>query len=341
LKILKQDKQGNQVILEVEEEYSKLEPNIDKAYEEASREVKIPGFRQGKVPATLMKKYINEEAVIDRAIQFLMSDIYPELISSAKIKPVDYPNVEVKKLEKGSPVIFSFKVDVYPEVKIGAYKKLTLKKHLQEVKDEDVDKTLDFIKKSYAEQSNIPENEVSLGDEFAQKVSKMGTMVELKALIRSNIEEEKKREADGATRDEVAKKLSDILEVDVPKGMVEREIDTMMSDLEISLNRSRMTLASYLSAVKKDENKIREEMRSGAEGRIKAKLALEAIAEKEQLAVDQADIDRELEALAKHYGKTVEEYKSEVSGDIIDSIKEYMLREKAIDFVISKAKVEE
>lgn len=232
MKILKQDKQGNQVILEVEEEYSKLEPNIEKAYEEASRDVKMPGFRQGKVPANLLKKYINEEAVIDRAVQLLMSDIYPELIGSAKIKPVDYPNVEVKKLEKGSPVIFNFKVDVYPEVKLGTYKKITLKKHDKEVLDEDVDKTIDFIKKSYAQQSNVPENEVSLDDEFAKNVSRTNTMQELKALIRSNVEEERKREADEATRDEVAKKLSETIEVDVPKGMVEREIDSMISDLE-------------------------------------------------------------------------------------------------------------
>jgi FKBP-type peptidyl-prolyl cis-trans isomerase (trigger factor) len=341
LKILSQDKKGNQVILEVEEEYSKLDPNIEKAYEEASRDVKMPGFRQGKVPANLLKKYINEEAVIDRAVQFLMSDIYPELIGSANIKPVDYPNVEVKKLEKGSPVIFTFKVDVYPVVKLGAYKKIALKDHSKKVLDEDVDKTIDFVKKSYAQQVNVPENEVSLDDEFAKKVSRTNTMQELKTMIRSNIEEENKREADMATRDEVAKKLSETIEVDVPKGMVEREIDAMVSDLEISLNRSKMTLASYLSAVKKDMDKIRGEMKVGAEGRIKAKLALEAIAEKEQLAVEEADIDSELEALAKHYGKTVEEYKSEVSGDVIDSIKEYMLREKAIDFVISKAKVEE
>jgi FKBP-type peptidyl-prolyl cis-trans isomerase (trigger factor) len=341
MKILNQDKKGNQVTLEVEEEYSRLEPNIGKAYAEASREVKIPGFRQGKVPAELLKKYINEEVVIDRAIQLLISDIYPSMIDSAKIKPVDYPDVEVKKLEKGNSIIFNVKVDVYPEIKLGAYKKFILKKHAAEVLDEDVDKTMDFIRKGYAKQSNVPENEVPLDDEFAKKVSRMNTMQELKTLVRSNIEEEKKRDADFAARDEVTQKLAGIVESDIPKGMVEREIDSMIGDLEISLKRSKMTLDSYLSAVKKDKNKLRDDMMGNAEIRIKAKLALEAIAEKEKLVVEEADIDREIETLAQHSGKPVEEYRSQMSADVTDSIKEYMLREKAIDFVISKAKVEE
>ena len=341
MKILSQERKGNQEILQIEEEYSKLKPNIDKAYVEASIEVKIPGFRQGKVSADLMKKYINEDAVIDRAIHLLIADIYPGIIESAKIKPVDYPNVEVKKLEKGIPIVLNIKVDVYPDFKLGAYKKIAIKKHAMEVLEEDVDKTIDFIKKGYAKQSNVDEKSLTLDDEFAKNVSRMNTMQELRGMIKTNIEEEKKREADMAVRDEVTKKLADIVEAEIPNGMVEREIDSMIGDLEVSLKRNRMTLESYLSAVKKDLDKLREEMKENAETRIKAKLALEAIAEKEKLEVEQKDIDTEIETLARHYGKPVEEYKAEISNDVIDSIKEYMLREKAIDFVIAKAKVEE
>ncbi|MFH1710528.1 MAG: trigger factor, partial [bacterium] len=263
------------------------------------------------------------------------------IIDSAKIKPVDYPNVEVKKLEKGVPIIFNVKVDVYPEIKLGAYKKISLKKHALEVPDEEVDKTIEVIRKGYAKQSNVDEKDLLLDDEFAKNVSRMNTMQELKAMIKANVEEEKKREADMATKDEVTKKLAEIVEADIPKGMIEREIDSMIGDLEASLKRNRLTIASYLSATKKDMSKLRDEMKGNAEIRIKAKLALEAISEKENLVVESQDIDREIELLAQHYGRSAEEYKAEISSDVMDSIKEYMLREKAIDFVISKAKVEE
>ncbi len=163
MKILKQEKLGNQVTLEIEEEYSKLEPKIEKAYTEASREVNVPGFRLGKVPAGLLKKYIHEEAVIDRAVQFLFSDIYPDIVNASGIKPVDYPGVELKKLDKTSPIIFTVKVDVYPEIKLGNYKKLALEKRSTEVTDADIDKTIGYIKQNYSKQMNIPESELVRG----------------------------------------------------------------------------------------------------------------------------------------------------------------------------------
>jgi trigger factor len=110
--------------------------------------------------------------------------------------------------------------------------------------------------------------------------------------------------------------------------------------MEHSLNRSRMTIDSYLSAVKKDMAALRKDMKAGAETRVKAKLALEAIVEKEKLEVAQADIDKEIEILAQNYGKSLDEYRSEISNDALESIKDYMLKEKAVDLVISKSKVE-
>ena len=340
MKILKQEKKGYQVLLDIEEEYGKLKPHIDEAYKEASREVNIPGFRPGKVPADVLKKYLKEDAIIDRAIQLLVAEIYPAVLEEVKIKPVDYPNVEVKQLKKGDPIIFSIKVDVHPDVKLGTYKGMRIKKKDTAVGDAEVDTTLEFIRKNYAKQSNVQEADLPMDDEFAKKVSRSNTLEELKALIRSNIEEEKKKEADLAVRDEATRKLSEAVEADVPSGMVEREIDMMISDLEVSLKRSKMTLQSYLSATKKDINKLREEMKASALIRVKAKLALEAIAEKEKLAVDEKDINKEIEALAQHVGKSAEEYKAEVSAEVMEYINDYMLREKTIDFVVSKAKVE-
>lgn len=340
MKIIKQEKKGNQVILEVEEAYSKLEPQIEKAYVEASKEVKVPGFRQGKTPADILKKYINEEAVIDRAIHFLISDIYPDILENADIKPVDYPNVEIKKLKKNEPIIIEVKIDVYPEIKLGNYKGIKLTKHEVVVADEEVDKTTDYIRKDYAKHINIPENEVALDDEFAKKVSKMQTLQELKSIIKTNIEFEKKHEADQAVRDEVTKKLSGLVEADIPKGMIEREAEAMIHDLEISLKRSKMTLDSYLMAVKKTKEQLKEDVGKNAQIRIKAKLALEEIAKKEKLIVNDDDINKEIEILAQQTGKTSEEYKKEVSSDVVESIKEYILKDKAIDLVISKAKKE-
>ena len=340
VKILKQEKQGNQVVLDVEEEYSKLAPHIKEAYNEVSKEVKIPGFRSGKIPLDVLKKYVNEDSVMDRAIQLLVADIYPNVIDSSEIKPVDYPKVEIKKLDKNSPITFNIKVDVYPEIKLGHYKGIKVKKKGTTVTDDEVEKTLDFVKKNYAKQNNIDENAVVMDDDFAKKISTAGTIAALRDLIRSNIGVEKQNDANSSMRDDITRKLSEVVEGEIPKAMIEREIDGMISDLEISLKRSKMTLESYLSAVKKDKNKLREDMDPPARIRIKAKLALEKIADKEDIKIEEEELNKELAALAQHAGKDPDEYKAEISEGALESVKDYMLKEKAIDFVISKAKLE-
>ena len=341
VKILKQEKNDNQVTLDIEESYSSLAPHMEKAFKEVSNEIKVPGFRQGKIPTDVIKKYINEEAVMDRALQSLISEIYPRIITESNIRPVDYPNVEVKQLKQGQPILISIKVDVYPEIKLGNYKGLQVKRKSAAVESKEVDGTIDFIKKNYADQNKISEADVLLDDDFARKVSRMNTYAELRELIKNNIEEEKKHDAEASVKDDVTKKLADIVDVQVPKGMIDREIEQMLSDLEISLKRNRMTLKSYLSAMKKDVEKLKEEMKASAELRVKAKLALEEIAKKEKIAIDDVELDKELQALAQHAGKTLEGYKADLSPDVLDTIKEFMIRDKAIELVVSKAKIEE
>jgi FKBP-type peptidyl-prolyl cis-trans isomerase (trigger factor) len=340
LKILKQDKTGNQVVLEIEEEYSKIDPHLNAAYKEASNEVRIPGFRQGKVPAEVMKKYISEEAVVERAAQMLLSKIYPSVIVEAKIKPVDYPNIELGKFEKGKPIVFKIKVDVFPDIKLASYKGLKLKKMDIAVTDDEISKTIDYIKAGWAKQNNIAESEVVLDDGFAKSISTSGTMEELKALLKNNIELDKKNEAESARRDDISKQLAGLVEGDIPNGMVEREIEGMVHDLESTLKRNKMTLASYLSAVKKDQKAMVDEMKPAALARVKAKLALEKIIEKEKLEIDELEMDKEVEHLAEHAGKPAEEYKASLSEDMKTSIKDYLLNEKAMELVISKAKEE-
>lgn len=340
MKIIKQDKKDNQVMIEIEETYSKIEPHIKTAYVEASQSVTIPGFRPGKVPADIIKKYINDEAVLDRAMQLLISEIYPTVIDETKIEPVDYPNVEVKKIEKGSNILFELKVDVYPTIKLGSYKGLTIKKRDMAVTDDEVTKTLDFIKKGYAKQNKLDEATLNFDDEFAKKVSTAGTMDELRAMIKNNIELEKKDEVEGARRDEITAKLAEIVEADVPSAMVDREVETMLGDLDIQLKRSRMTLDSYLRAVKKSMDQLKEDLKKNALIRVKAKLGLEEILKKEKFEIDEAELDKEIEAVAVQSGKDLEEYKADMSEDVKRSIRDFMLREKAIQMLIIKAKEE-
>lgn len=155
MKILKQEREGNKVKLEVELPYSLLESSINNTFEEVASEVKIPGFREGKAPREVVERHINKDAVTDRAVQNLIRENYPNVIGEAKIEPVDFPEVVVLRQEEGKPFAFSVAVEVYPEVKLGKYKGIRIKKKDTKVTDEEVENFVKGLQDRFAKITEV------------------------------------------------------------------------------------------------------------------------------------------------------------------------------------------
>ena len=145
MKIRSQKRKKNTVHLEVEEEYSKFAEAIEKSLLAAGREIKIPGFRQGKAPKDMIRQAINPEYVESRAAQDLIADLYPLVIDETKIEPIDYPNIDIVESKKDQPFVFKISVDVYPEVKLGKYKGLKVEKKSAEIAEEEIDKVIGIM----------------------------------------------------------------------------------------------------------------------------------------------------------------------------------------------------
>lgn len=347
MKIRSQKRENNTVHLEVEEDYGKFAEAAEKALLAAGREIKIPGFRQGKAPKDMIRKAINPEYLDSRAAQNLIGDLYPQIIDEAKLEPVDYPNVDVDypnvdivEQKKDKPFVFKVSVDVYPEVKLGKYKGLKVDKKPTEVTEEEIDKTLANFQERMAKTDAEGKKELPpLDDEFAKKVSRFQTLTELKTEVRTAMENEKKAASEADVKDKLVAAASEDAEVEVPGGMIEREINIMLDELRSSLMRSGLTLDDYLKGVKKDEKAMREEMRKSAEIRVKGKVVLKAIAAAEKMAVSDEELETELKNMAAASGEKIEDLKKRLDEGIKDYIDEYLLRKKALDFLVEKAKV--
>ena len=138
MKILKQEKNGNTQILEVEVEFDTFKKERELVIDNYAKEMSIPGFRKGKAPKNIIEKNLNPEAINDKAAQNMISDIYPALIKEHNIDPVDYPKVDIIKLEENEPFLFKIEVDVYPEINLGEYKGIKINKKSTEVTEEEV-----------------------------------------------------------------------------------------------------------------------------------------------------------------------------------------------------------
>ncbi|MFB7319241.1 trigger factor [Bacillus safensis] len=143
--------EGNEGVLTVEVDAETFNKALDDAFKKVVKQVSIPGFRKGKVPRGLFEQRFGVESLYQDALDILLPVEYPKAIDEAGIEPVDRPEIDVEKIEKGENLIFTAKVTVKPEVKLGDYKGLNVEKDDTAVTDEDVQEELKGMQNRQAE----------------------------------------------------------------------------------------------------------------------------------------------------------------------------------------------
>ena len=108
--------------LTIEIEADKLEGAIQKAYLKQRGRISIPGFRKGKAPFNLVEKKYGDAIFYEDAFNELVPEIYDNAIKENKIEAVSNPEIDIKKMEKGSDLEFTAIVQTKPEIKLGKYK---------------------------------------------------------------------------------------------------------------------------------------------------------------------------------------------------------------------------
>jgi len=342
MKITSQNREGNKITLEIEEEYSVFTKAVDQTLIEAGKEINIPGFRPGKAPKEMVKKAVNPDYLEAQAAQKLISQLYPKIIDESKIEPVDFPNVEIVQQKKKKPFLFKIAVDVYPEVKLGKYKGLKVDRKATDVTEADVEKVLGNLQNRFAKPGPDDKKEtLPLDDEFAKKVSRFGTLAELKSEIKKAMLKDRQVQSDSEVKNNLIALASSEAKLDVPPGMIEREIDMMIDELRANLAQTGLSFEDYLKGIKKEAKAMREEIRKPAEMRIKGKVVLRAIAEAEKTKVSPEEMEEEFKKLAASTGEKLEDLKKRVQKDGAKFIEDYMLRQKALDLLLEKAKIKE
>ena len=156
--------EGNEGVLTVEVDAETFKTALDDAFKKVVKQVSIPGFRKGKVPSGLFEQRFGVEALYQDALDILLPVEYPKAVEEAGIEPVDRPEIDVEKIEKGESLIFTAKVTVKPEVKLGDYKGLGIEKDDVSVTDEDVQNELKALQERQAELVVKEEGAVENGD---------------------------------------------------------------------------------------------------------------------------------------------------------------------------------
>ncbi|MDF2504265.1 trigger factor [Clostridium sp.] len=142
--------ENNVVKFEITVESAKFDEAVKKAYKKNCKKFNVPGFRKGKAPLSIIKQYYGEGAFYEDAVNFCCDDTYPVALEENSIKPVDYPEIDVVEIGEGKDFVYTAKVTVTPEVELGEYKGLEVKKVEYPVTDESIDNELKSMQEKNA-----------------------------------------------------------------------------------------------------------------------------------------------------------------------------------------------
>ena len=345
IKVEKTEK-NNELKLTFTIEAAKFDEGMKKVYAKTAKYFNVPGFRRGKAPMNIIERQYGSEIFYEDTFNEIVPAIYDEELKANKIEAVSRPDIEITQIGKGQDLIFTAVVQTKPEVKLGKYKGIQLKKIEYNVTDEDIDHeighmaeknsrlvsvedrpveekdiaVIDFegfvdgvafnggkaegyeleigsktfipgfedqiIGMKIGEERDInvkfPEeymskelagkdatfkvkvNEIKkkelpkIDDEFAKDVSEFDTIKELKASIKEKLEKENENRAKYEIEDAAIKKVCDAVEVEIPSGMIESEIDNMMKEFEARISYQGLNLDQYLHMMNKTEEDLRK-----------------------------------------------------------------------------------
>jgi trigger factor len=399
----------------------------DRAFRRLAKNVKLPGFRAGKVPRKVFEQTYGAETIASQAMEDVVPEVYSKAVREHNLDPVDRPKMELLPQEEGKPARVKATVEVRPEFTLGTYTGVEVERPPVAITDEDVERSLQALAKERAtlvpvdrearlgdvltmdyegkidgvafdggtasgqvteldEERFIPgfatgiagmkageTKDVTatfpadygaehlagkdavftitvhdvkafelpaLDDEFAKSVSDNQTIEALREDVRKRLEAIAQGRARRYVGNAVMEKLVEAHDFPLPETLVEREVDSMVSDAASQAARAGVNFEDSLTEAGKTEADLRAEYLPDARTRVKGTLLIEAIAKAENIHATPADISEELAALARQYGQPVERIRQALGNNVL-SLMDGIVRNKTLEFLIDNAKVTE
>lgn len=151
------------VELTIEVGIDEIKNKTEEVYRRIAGKAKIPGFRPGKAPRNLLEQYYSSE-VEKEVLDQILPSAYQEALEQAQVEPVDTAVIGDIKYLKGEPLIFKAAVEIKPEIPVGDYRGILVEKKAIHISEEDVQKSLEFLREMHAEFVTIEDRPLQKGD---------------------------------------------------------------------------------------------------------------------------------------------------------------------------------
>ncbi|HER23851.1 MAG TPA: trigger factor [Candidatus Atribacteria bacterium] len=177
----------NELKLKIETDKLEVNSNLEKAYNDVSYQIKIPGFRKGRIPKNILDLHLGKEYFYDKTAEKLIPKSYLEAVNKNNIQPINQPEIKVIQIEADKPLIFEATVQIRPEVKLGSFDKISIQKEDIKINNTDVNNEIKRIQENFAKLKIVKDRKVKEGDFLV--VDSLGT-IEGKMVEGSKVEKQ-------------------------------------------------------------------------------------------------------------------------------------------------------
>lgn len=383
------------VRLSVEVPFEEVQPSLDAAYKKIASQLRVPGFRPGKVPARIIDQRIGRSAVLDEAVNDVVPKMYVEAAREHEVRALGQPDIEVTKLDDNESLSFTADVDVRPEITLPDLSGLAISVDDAVVSDDDVTEQLAALRERFGSlkgvdravkagdyvsldlQASIDGKEIEAGsakgisyevgsndlidglddaitghsagdtasftatlrqgdregdqaditakvnsvkekelpeldDEFAQLASEFDTIDELKDDLRTRLEAVRKLEQGAQARDRLVEQLIDSVDFPLPESPVQAEVDAREHEIVHTLNHDDALFERYLEAQGTTREEHTAELREAAEKAVRAQFVLDAVADRTDVQVGDAELTEYLVRQARRYQMPPQEFANQM-----------------------------
>ena len=393
----------------------------EKALEKLAKEISVEGFRKGKVPVKVAEKFIPENDLNAETIDFAVRTTVIEAFRKEEKSPLVLPSVNVTKYVPGEMAEYTAVADIVPEVVLGDYKKLGVKKEEIKVSDKDIQGVLDNLAQSFAEKKAIKRaaklgdeviidfvgkkngeafkggsakdyaltlgsktfipgfedgivghepgdkfdlkltfpkdygvkdlagaktvfevllkqvNEIkkaTIDDEMAKKCGPFKSLKELKEDIKKNLTMQNEHKVEEKFKDDLINALVKKSKVPAPEILIDDQMRMIRNDIERNAASQGMGLEEFIKENRETMENWEKEARKTAEARVKASLALQSLAVEEKITVSDDVVAAKINELKDVYKKSPEAIKSLKDPNVKMDIKNRMIIEKTLDYLV-------
>jgi trigger factor len=414
------------VRLAVEVPFEELKPSLDATYKQLAAQLRVPGFRPGKVPARVIDQRVGRGTVLEQAVNDALPRAYGEAAREHDLRPIGQPEIDVAdagSISAESPLHFTAEVDVRPQIDVPDVSGLAVTVDDVDVDDAEVDEQLEELRARFGTLTGVDrpvregdfvsldliatvdgeeveagsarglsyevgaddlvdgldaaitglsaggsatfsttlrqgersgsEAEISVtvnsvkerelpavDDEFAQLASEFDSVDELRADLRARLVRVKRLQQGAQARDRVLETLLDQVEFPVPESAITAEVEYRQHDIVHSLGHDDTLFDRYLSIQGKTREEYDAELRESAERSVRAQLLLDALADKGDVQVGDAELTTYLVRQAARYEMAPQEFANQVieAGNLPALVAD-VRRNKALAEVLESASI--